>query len=110
MRRAAGRANLPFGSQQTARRESATNFVYNRLSSFTPSNDHFCRSCFWAASAGAFRNSMSGFEGGVAWPALQRPARILGEAQHRLAAGEHGSREVDLALMEDMFGRYGDDI
>ena len=99
------------GSQQSARRESATNFVYNRLSSFTPSNDHFCRSLFLGGVSRRFPQLNVGFlEGGVTW-ACQLYNDLFEFWEKRnidWLRDNMDPEKLDLALMEDMFSRYGD--
>lgn len=100
------------GSQQSARRESATNFVYNRLGSFTPSNDHFCRSVFLGGVRRRFPQLSFGFlEGGVAWAcSLYNDLFEFWEKRNVNWLNEHmDPAKLDLKLMEEMFARYGNE-
>lgn len=99
------------GSQQTARRESATNFVYNRLGSFGVTNEHFCRSLFLSGFSRRFPTLNVGYlEGGVAWAcALYNDLFEFWEKRNIDWLNEHmDPAKLDMALMEEMFERYGD--
>jgi predicted TIM-barrel fold metal-dependent hydrolase len=99
------------GSQQTARRDSATNFVYNRLGSFGTSNEHFCRSLFLSGVSRRFPSLTVGFlEGGVSWAcSLYNDLFEFWEKRNVGWLRDHmDPAKLDLDLMIEMFERYGD--
>lgn len=100
------------GSQQTARRDSPTNFVYNRLGSFATSNEHFCRSLFLGGVSRRFPEMTVGFlEGGVSWAcSLYNDLFEFWEKRNLGWLLENmDPAKLDLDLMAEMFGRYGDE-
>lgn len=100
------------GSQQTARRDSPSNFVYNRLGSFAVSNEHFCRSLFLGGVTRRFPQLTFGFlEGGAAWAcSLYNDLFEFWEKRNVDWLREHmDPAKLDLDLMAEMFARYGDE-
>ena len=99
------------GSQTTARRQSHSNFVYNRLGSFGVGGEHLCRSMFLAGVPRRFPTLNVGFlEGGVAWAcALYNDLFEFWEKRNVNWLKEHmDPAKLDMDLMIDMFERYGD--
>ena len=100
------------GSQQTPRRMSPTNFVYNRLGSFGVGNEHLCRSLFMGGVTRRFPTLNFGFlEGGVAWAcALYNDLCEFWEKRNVSYLREHmDPAKLDVALMVAMFEKYGND-
>jgi predicted TIM-barrel fold metal-dependent hydrolase len=100
------------GSQQTARRDSASNFVYNRLGSFAASNEHFCRSLFLGGVSRRFPTLNVGFlEGGVSWAcSLYNDLFEFWEKRNVDWLRQHmDPAKLDMNLMVTMFERYGDE-
>jgi predicted TIM-barrel fold metal-dependent hydrolase len=99
------------GSQQTLRRQSDTNFVYNRLGSFGVGGEHLCRSMFLGGVTRRFPNLNVGFlEGGVAWAAaLYNDLFEFWEKRNVGWLKENmDPAKLDMDLMVEMFQRYGD--
>lgn len=99
------------GSQTTARRQSHSNFVYNRLGSFGVGGEHLCRSMFLAGVPKRFPTLNVGFlEGGVAWAcALYNDLFEFWEKRNVDWLKEHmDPAKLDMDLMVEMFERYGD--
>jgi hypothetical protein len=100
------------GSQQTARRQSDTNFVYNRLGSFAIGGEHLCRSMFLGGVSRRFPTLNVGFlEGGVAWAsALYNDLFEFWEKRNVAFLKEHmDPAKLDMDLMVEMFERYGNE-
>ena len=99
------------GSQQTQRRQSDNNFVYNRLGSFGVGGEHLCRSMFLGGVTRRFPTLNVGFlEGGVAWAAaLYNDLFEFWEKRNVAWLQEHmDPAKLDMELMVEMFQRYGD--
>jgi predicted TIM-barrel fold metal-dependent hydrolase len=99
------------GSQQTQRRLSDNNFVYNRLGSFGVGGEHLCRSMFLGGVTNRFPTLNVGFlEGGVAWAAaLYNDLFEFWEKRNVGWLKEHmDPAKLDMDLMVEMFARYGD--
>ena len=98
------------GSQTTARRQSHSNFVYNRLGSFGVGGEHLCRSMFLAGVPKRFPTLNVGFlEGGVAWACqLYNDLFEFWEKRNVNWLKEHmDPAKLDMDLMVEMFERYG---
>ena len=99
------------GSQTTARRQSHSNFVYNRLGSFGVGGEHLCRSMFLAGVPKRFPTLNVGFlEGGVSWACqLYNDLFEFWEKRNVNWLKEHmDPAKLDMDLMVEMFERYGD--
>ncbi|MGE5538464.1 MAG: amidohydrolase family protein [Gemmatimonas sp.] len=99
------------GSQTTARRQSHSNFVYNRLGSFGVGGEHLCRSMFLGGVPRRYPTLNVGFlEGGVAWAcALYNDLFEFWEKRNINWLREHmDPAKLDMDLMVQMFERYGD--
>jgi predicted TIM-barrel fold metal-dependent hydrolase len=100
------------GSQQTQRRNSSTNFVYNRIGSFGVGAEHLCRSLFLGGVTRRFPTLNFGLlEGGVGWAcALYNDLCEFWEKRNVNYLKEHmDPAKLDVDLMVAMFEKYGND-
>jgi predicted TIM-barrel fold metal-dependent hydrolase len=100
------------GAQNTHRRMSVDNFVYNRLGSFGVGNEHLCRSLFLGGVSRRFPTLNIAFlEGGVAWAgALYNDLCEFWEKRNVSYLRESmNPRNLDMNVMISMFEQYGNE-
>jgi predicted TIM-barrel fold metal-dependent hydrolase len=100
------------GAQQTQRRSSSSNFVYNRLGSFGTGGEHLCRSLFLGGVTRRFPTLNIGIlEGGVGWAcALYNDLCEFWEKRNVEYLKKYmDPAKIDMALMVEAFGKYGND-
>jgi predicted TIM-barrel fold metal-dependent hydrolase len=100
------------GAQATGRRESSTNFVYNRLGSFAVGAEHLARSLFLGGVTRRFPTLNFGLlEGGVGWAcALYNDLCEFWEKRNVEYLKKYmNPADIDMALMEQAFAEYGND-
>ena len=96
--------------QGSARRNSPTNYVYNRLGDFGVAGEHLCRSLFLGGVTRRFPTLKVAFlEGGVSW-AAQLYNDLFEFWEKRNIKNLHevmDPAKLDLDLMEKMFRQHG---
>ena len=100
------------GAQGTLRRNSAENFVFNRLGSFGVGNEHLCRSLFMGGVTRRYPTLNFGFlEGGVAWAsALYNDLCEFWEKRNvGYLKDKMDPSKLDMGLMVEMFEKYGNE-
>ena len=98
------------GAQKTARRQSPDCYSFNRLGTFSVGNEFFARSLFFSGVLKRFPTLNFAFlEGGVAWATqLYNDLMEIYEKRNLEWIYEHQDpSKLDVALMEEMFERYG---
>jgi predicted TIM-barrel fold metal-dependent hydrolase len=98
------------GAQATQRRESHTNFVYNRLGSFSVGAEHLARSLFLGGVTRRFPTLNFGMlEGGVGWAcALYNDLCEFWEKRNVAYLKKYmNPADIDMELMVAAFEQYG---
>lgn len=99
------------GAQKTPRRQSPACYSFNRLGTFGVGNEFLARSLIFSGVCQRFPKLKVAFlEGGAGWAAqLYNDLFEIQEKRNIRWMTEHQDpRKLDVALMEEMFDRYGD--
>lgn len=100
------------GAQKTARRQSPDCYSFNRLGTFGVGNEFFARSMIFSGVCRRFPKLKVAFlEGGAGWATqLYNDLFEIHEKRNVDWIYEHQDpSKLDIALMEEMFDRYGQD-
>ena len=99
-------------TQGSSRRNSPTNYVYNRLGDFGVAGEHFARSLFLGGVTRRFPELKIGFlEGGVGWAAqlYNDLFEFWGKRNIEFLKEVMDPAKVDIELMAEMFEKYGNE-
>lgn len=97
------------GSGRWMDRASITNFTYNHVGHFAESNHAFARGVFLGGLVRRYPSLNFGFmEGGISW-ACQMCLDLIEHWEKRRRAGLQYPSETDVAEMNRLIGRYGDE-